>query len=280
MSDCELVSPRCPVCATAIDIAVDGSVGYESAREEDVVACERCETLHHKECWEYAGGCALFGCRPGKGALAKAEAQSLASTIDWWMGAYRLYASSLAGMSVSLSLYMLLWVFLSAYLDRMLVPGVFVTSGVLFPFEVLFFVFYMVMVLCGLGTVLSFLPSIYARWRVNSILESDIAVSGSLSRGILDRLELSGLSGFLLSVFGPRRGVLRFFIWLGVFSLLVVGAGTTMSGFMFGDVVLALSLTGVVVGILISWPLYVACSSLAFLSTVQNRALVSFKGKN
>lgn len=40
--------PRCPVCACTI--------------EEDPVTCPRCATPHHRECWDYAEGCAIFGC--------------------------------------------------------------------------------------------------------------------------------------------------------------------------------------------------------------------------
>lgn len=40
---------RCPVCATSL--------------AHDVVQCARCETPHHRECWEYAGRCAVFACQ-------------------------------------------------------------------------------------------------------------------------------------------------------------------------------------------------------------------------
>ncbi len=29
----------------------------------DMVYCKRCKTPHHGECWEYAGGCSVFGCQ-------------------------------------------------------------------------------------------------------------------------------------------------------------------------------------------------------------------------
>lgn len=46
----ELPPGRCPVCAS--DLA-----GLP-------VPCPRCGTLHHAECWGYAGGCARYGCTP------------------------------------------------------------------------------------------------------------------------------------------------------------------------------------------------------------------------
>jgi len=39
---------RCPVCACPIEVHPR--------------LCPRCETPHHSECWDYAGGCAIFGC--------------------------------------------------------------------------------------------------------------------------------------------------------------------------------------------------------------------------
>ncbi len=38
----------CPVCGTAV--------------EEDRSLCARCRTPHHKDCWDYLGGCAVFAC--------------------------------------------------------------------------------------------------------------------------------------------------------------------------------------------------------------------------
>jgi hypothetical protein len=31
---------------------------------ERLIECHRCETSHHADCWEYNGGCAVYGCRP------------------------------------------------------------------------------------------------------------------------------------------------------------------------------------------------------------------------
>ncbi|MFP6676781.1 MAG: RING finger protein [Pirellulaceae bacterium] len=32
----------------------------------DMVFCSRCKTPHHSECWEYFGGCSVFGCQESK----------------------------------------------------------------------------------------------------------------------------------------------------------------------------------------------------------------------
>jgi hypothetical protein len=41
--------PPCPVCMEAMT--------------GDVKVCPRCGTAHHAECWEYQGGCGMFGCK-------------------------------------------------------------------------------------------------------------------------------------------------------------------------------------------------------------------------
>jgi hypothetical protein len=43
---------RCPVCGQATD--------------RELWSCSRCRTPHHKDCAEYFGGCAIFGCRDSR----------------------------------------------------------------------------------------------------------------------------------------------------------------------------------------------------------------------
>jgi len=42
-------SASCPVCATALS--------------EPRIECPTCAVFHHAECWDYAGGCGVYGCR-------------------------------------------------------------------------------------------------------------------------------------------------------------------------------------------------------------------------
>ncbi|HLY11423.1 MAG TPA: RING finger protein [Planctomycetota bacterium] len=44
---------RCPICAAGL--------------REPLVRCDRCRSPHHRECWDYLGHCATYGCdrRPG-----------------------------------------------------------------------------------------------------------------------------------------------------------------------------------------------------------------------
>ena len=46
--------PRCVVCRTELPA--------------DPVHCPRCETPHHADCWEYTGGCAIYGCAANRAA--------------------------------------------------------------------------------------------------------------------------------------------------------------------------------------------------------------------
>ena len=46
---------RCPVCGGGFD-----EEGAPPPRR-----CEACETLHHEDCWNYVGRCAIYGCRGG-----------------------------------------------------------------------------------------------------------------------------------------------------------------------------------------------------------------------
>ncbi len=45
---------RCPVCACPIE---------EHTEEDPLEICPRCNTAHHKDCWDYNGGCAVYACR-------------------------------------------------------------------------------------------------------------------------------------------------------------------------------------------------------------------------
>lgn len=44
-----LPGARCPVCA--------------GERTAESIDCPRCGAVHHRECWDYAGGCGIYGCR-------------------------------------------------------------------------------------------------------------------------------------------------------------------------------------------------------------------------
>ena len=56
---------RCPVCNT---------------RPRGLVAtCKRCRAMHHAECFDYAGGCAIYGCKPAAPRALPEKAVPVAS---------------------------------------------------------------------------------------------------------------------------------------------------------------------------------------------------------
>lgn len=64
-----LEDSRCGVCGDAL--------------AQDIVVCSRCNTPHHRDCWQYSGGCATYGCGsrdcvlPGPAPLAEEAARPL-----------------------------------------------------------------------------------------------------------------------------------------------------------------------------------------------------------
>lgn len=58
----EAGAARCPVCG-------DDASG-------PMTACDRCDTPHHSECWNFNEGCAVFGCKAALAALER-EAEEL-----------------------------------------------------------------------------------------------------------------------------------------------------------------------------------------------------------
>ena len=57
---------RCPVCSTGLDCG-------------STVVCPRCLTPHHSDCWIYAKGCSIYGCKAVKKAV---EFRTLAEAAD------------------------------------------------------------------------------------------------------------------------------------------------------------------------------------------------------
>jgi tetratricopeptide (TPR) repeat protein len=73
------LSGSCPVCG---ELRKDSEeVSSVSLVEESVVLCPRCETWHHKECWDYNDGCAIYGCKASL-ILAREAAQIEIATND------------------------------------------------------------------------------------------------------------------------------------------------------------------------------------------------------
>ncbi len=82
---------RCPVCRCDL--------------EETFISCPSCETPHHHDCWQYAGGCARYGCSGGVTVEAVPATTALPVEDEWthiewqarcWSGLSSLHWGSLA----------------------------------------------------------------------------------------------------------------------------------------------------------------------------------------
>ena len=70
---------RCPVC------------GCNVGKNEPAHSCPRCQTLHHRECWDYSGGCAIFGCskRGWQGKFDPAIFSKIRTMAERWQVLFR-----------------------------------------------------------------------------------------------------------------------------------------------------------------------------------------------
>ena len=87
----------CPVCGCKIK---EGDERFD---------CPRCKTPHHRDCWDYSGGCAIFGCskRNWRGPFDPAVFNDIRSKLDDWQGHFQLQWRILlfAGFSALIAVY-------------------------------------------------------------------------------------------------------------------------------------------------------------------------------
>lgn len=63
---------KCPVCFSLIQ------------SDSNIHTCDSCETPHHEDCWNYAEGCAVFGCRKVTRKTRQRDFSSDSlSKVDW-----------------------------------------------------------------------------------------------------------------------------------------------------------------------------------------------------
>jgi len=259
-------SIRCPVCASPVGDA-------------DVHVCPRCDTPHHRECWDYVGGCALFGCEPSKGparptAVVPLDDGAVTRSLDRWLWTYRAYSVCLAGCGPSLGLTLLLSLVTTApYPLGMHEPWWLTALAAMNAIAGVAFL------LCGLGVVLFGLPLLVATWRLSSLLDGAVTGPPRDSRAVLDRLDVSGLSGIILSATEWARPVLDPALVVGQASFLFLLLGSMLAPFgFFGvvpDIVFVILLILTFFGFFLAGPLVAARDRLTYLATVQNRAALS-----
>jgi len=91
---------RCPKCRAGIALTVDAKVLWSRrlgagdpdatcpicqssiARDEMVVTCNKCDQIHHRECWAEVGGCGTYGCDEAP-AADKSQATAQTALSAW-----------------------------------------------------------------------------------------------------------------------------------------------------------------------------------------------------
>lgn len=182
---------QCPVCAGAITEATPRT-------------CPRCDTPHHGDCWDYVGGCAIFGCRPAeaaedtgglpavRGAVAPVGAE-VAGLARWFLRVVKVHWWALLVMGLGFAWMPLMWLPMATPIFRVI--------GVLFPFA------YMALGLMATATYLLLVPPlIYLQDRLATRLGGPVQAPSGGARNLLDSLEVSPTDGALLRLVdaGPR----------------------------------------------------------------------------
>jgi len=171
---------QCPVC------------GCEVTEDENLHICDICATPHHKDCWDYAKGCAIFGCRKDLTRIAKGNVSNVskgtvnltAMRICSWLFRLHWFAFFLimAGIILPVPLVGISFVLLLPFLGT--------GSGVIF--NNLLFVGFCSMLALPIGTALYFLllpPAILMRlylWKANI----QISMSGTAPMPVADTVDM------------------------------------------------------------------------------------------
>ena len=199
----EAQRPKCPVCAYPVN-------------DSDPVTCPRCDTPHHRDCWEYTGGCSMFGCDADRWVPALRDDRAfraLKSRIDLWLyfyqaswGAFGIIAIMTAA-TLPLAVLSLSFLFLYSLLSAALrIPGIHTVLPDLIPMVI--FPIWVTMLLAAVFVyVTSFpvyamtvLPAALMRRRLERDLNNRLSIPGTSPRSLADRLELPWL-GKTFSIF-------------------------------------------------------------------------------
>jgi hypothetical protein len=69
---------RCAVCSQSLESAGRAAAAAGAAAR----ICPRCEAPHHADCWDYNGGCAIFGCGSVPVAAGRAGVRAAARSFS------------------------------------------------------------------------------------------------------------------------------------------------------------------------------------------------------
>lgn len=175
----------CPVCAARIEGA-------------GAAACPRCETPHHQECWDYVGGCAIFGCRPAlppgtsspavRGAATPGRPR-VAGLARWYLRVVRLQWWALLVMGFGLAFLPVLGTLIAFGSPR--TPG----GELLFWLAAAYLFAGAIATVAYLGLVP---PLLLLRGSLAYRLGGPVQLPTKGARALLDSIEVSGPEGLLL----------------------------------------------------------------------------------
>ena len=245
---------NCPVCGCQC--------------EDEPHICDRCQTPHHQECWDYSGGCAIFGCdeKRWQRSATSTDLTVVKGSVKKWINLYQGHWYSLCAavggtVIVMGSVTLPVWGYrLPAILKAVTKVAVSLQS---------------VGVLLALGGIIGYIIfnilERVSRKDLTSAVNLQEPANGADSRAVVDRLDestsessiyslLFTAMGFLLSVallFGYLRHAFPYRQWYVSYA----------------EATLFLTM-----GIAFPMALYSACRKrLAYISSLQNRLAASLK---
>ena len=162
---------KCPVCSTVI-------VGQYRT-------CERCNTPHHIDCWDYCGGCAIFACRctpAERKELATLDLKALHGNANSWMFINNTYSRLLMCSGISIGL-----VFTSIFVRLIadFIPEIIILNYMLFPPGMIMLLFTMVVL-----PVIAIIENILRR-RISYFLTVNPSHTRKVPRTMVDQLSTS-----------------------------------------------------------------------------------------
>jgi len=264
----------CPVCACTV------------GNNEEQHICETCGTPHHKDCYEYAGGCAIFGCRKGviraKSAgqqIAEAAAPVNLGLMRIWSWVFRLHWLTFLVTALGVIIATMM-----GAMHYFLTSAIFIISHSLFYFLngiALIAMLPAIFVPLGALAYMLLLPAaIVMRIHFYSINLALPEGNSAIAKSIADRVDMPQTAVYVRKLNTLLTRIAEFLLVLTTLACITIGGlgllGLVASSSFFP--ILAASITLAIVR-LIMLPLFNAAieSRITILVTFQNRLIASAK---
>jgi hypothetical protein len=236
--------------------------------EDEAHICDRCHTPHHQECWDYSGGCAIFGCdeKRWQRSATSTDLTVVKDSVEKWINLYQGHWYSLCAavggtVIVMGSVTLPVWGYrLPAILKAVTKVAVSLQSiGVL-------------LALGGIiGYILFNILERVSRKDLTSAVNLQEPANGADSRAVVDRLDESTSESSIYSLI---------FVALGFLLSIAFLFGYLRHAFPYRQwyVSNADALFFLTLGVVFPSALYSACRKrLAYIGSLQNRLAASLK---